>query len=108
MGSHSKGINVYGAPAGRGAMRSEQKSSGRGSISQHSAPPASTNAESNYLTKQKDARTPVVVTLLDGERIEGVIEWYDAGCIKVRRIDGLGIAFMRKLHCMFLQAGMVQ
>lgn len=92
---------MCGAPAGRGAMRSEQKSSRRGSIPQHSIPPASTNAENHYLTKQKDAKTPVIVTLLDGERIEGVIEWYDAGCIKVRRIDGLGIVIMKSFIARF-------
>ena len=101
MESHSKGINVCGASAGRGAMRSGQKSSRRGSISQHGTPPASTNAENNYLTKQKDAQTPVVVTLLDGERIEGVVEWYDAGCIKVRRSDGTGIVIMKSFIARF-------
>jgi len=50
------------------------------------APPEQTNAESFYYIKQMQAKTPMVVVLQDGEKIRGVIEWYDKHCIKVNRI----------------------
>lgn len=48
-------------------------------------PPEQTNAESFYYKKQMDNRTPMVITLLDGEQLRGTIEWYDKGCIKLHR-----------------------
>jgi hypothetical protein len=44
-----------------------------------------TNAELFYYKKQIDAHTPMVIVLLDGEEIEGTIEWYDRGALKVNR-----------------------
>ena len=44
-----------------------------------------TNAELFYYKKQIDAHTPMVIVLLDGEEIEGTIEWYDRGAFKVNR-----------------------
>jgi sRNA-binding regulator protein Hfq len=48
-------------------------------------PPEQTNAENFYYIKQMTAKTPMVILLKDGERLEGVIEWYDKGSIKVNR-----------------------
>lgn len=48
-------------------------------------PPEQTNAENFYYIKQMSAKTPMVVLLKDGERLEGVIEWYDKGSIKLNR-----------------------
>jgi sRNA-binding regulator protein Hfq len=31
------------------------------------------------------AKTPMVISLTDGEVIQGVIEWYDRTCLKVNR-----------------------
>jgi sRNA-binding regulator protein Hfq len=42
------------------------------------------SAELFYLQKQIQARTPMVIVLEDGERIEGLIEWYDRDSIKIR------------------------
>jgi hypothetical protein len=42
------------------------------------------HAESFYFQKQVQAQTPMVFVLEDGEKIEGCIEWYDRGAIKVR------------------------
>jgi len=42
------------------------------------------HAELFYLQKQIQAKTPMVVVLEDGEKIEGCIEWYDRNAIKVR------------------------
>ncbi len=33
------------------------------------------------------SKTPMVITLKDGEVLRGVIEWYDRSCLKVNR-DG--------------------
>ena len=48
-------------------------------------PPNETNAEIFYYKKQIDAHTQMVIVLLDGEEIEGTIEWYDRGALKVNR-----------------------
>jgi hypothetical protein len=48
-------------------------------------PPIETNAEIFYYKKQIDAHTPMVIVLQDGEEIEGTIEWYDRGALKVNR-----------------------
>jgi hypothetical protein len=48
-------------------------------------PPLETSAEIFYYKKQIDAHTPMVIVLLDGEEIEGTIEWYDRGALKVNR-----------------------
>ncbi len=41
-------------------------------------------AELFYLQKQIQAQTQMVFVLEDGERIEGCIEWYDRGALKIR------------------------
>ena len=48
-------------------------------------PPTETNAEIFYYKKQIDAHTLMVIVLTDGEEIEGTIEWYDRGALKVNR-----------------------
>ena len=48
-------------------------------------PPEQTNAEAFYYLKQMQARTPIVVRLVDGEEIRGWIEWYDKDVLKVNR-----------------------
>ncbi|HXR98548.1 MAG TPA: RNA chaperone Hfq [Terriglobales bacterium] len=48
-------------------------------------PPDQTNAESFYFLKQMQSKTDMVIVLRDGERIRGVIEWYDRHCLKVHR-----------------------
>ena len=45
------------------------------------APPDQTNAESFYYLKQMQARTAIVVRLVDGEELRGWIEWYDKDAI---------------------------
>jgi len=49
------------------------------------APPDQTNAESFYYLKQMQARTPIVVRLVDGEELRGWIEWYDKDALKLNR-----------------------
>jgi len=57
----------------------------RAPSSRKMVPPEQTNAEAFYYLKQMQARTPVVVRLLDGEEIRGWIEWYDKDVLKVNR-----------------------
>lgn len=60
---------------------------GRNQLSRKSVPPEQTNAEAFYYLKQMQARTPIVVLLMDGEELRGWIEWYDKDVIKLNR-DG--------------------
>ncbi|MBN2199794.1 MAG: RNA chaperone Hfq [Candidatus Aminicenantes bacterium] len=61
-------------------MKSEQ-------IKKKLHPPFDTFAENYYYLKQMNKKTPVAVVFIDGERVEGTIEWYDRNCIKVNRDD---------------------
>lgn len=45
---------------------------------------AQRTAELFYLQKQIQAQTPMVIVLEDGTHVEGVIEWYDRHCLKIR------------------------
>jgi len=58
-------------------------------------PPESTAAEAFYYIKQMNAGTPVVLLLNDGERLEGIIEWYDRMCIKLNRDDAPDLVVMK-------------
>jgi len=51
-------------------------------------PPDQTNAENFYYIKQMQAKTPMTIVLKDGEKLHGVIEWYDKASLKVNRNDG--------------------
>ena len=59
------------------------------------APPEQTNAESFYYLKQMNAKTPLVFVLADGEVVQGTLEWYDKGCIKISRDDGPNLLLMK-------------
>ncbi len=84
--SHSAGPLAHPAhPAG--GDRRERPGGGAGG--KHAAPLEQTNAENFYYQKQMQAKTPMVVILKDGEKIQGVIEWYDRSCIKLLREHGL-------------------
>jgi len=41
-------------------------------------------AEMFYLQKQIQSQTPMVIVLEDGEKLQGHIEWYDRGVLKIR------------------------
>lgn len=51
-------------------------------------PPDQTYAENFYYLKQMQGKTPMVIVLQDGEKLNGIIEWYDRTCLKVNREDG--------------------
>lgn len=58
-------------------------------------PPVQTYAETYYYKKQIDAKTEIVFVLRDGEEIEGTIEWYDKGALKINRKDAPNILLLR-------------
>jgi hypothetical protein len=74
---------------------------GKGSGGRRSVPPESTGAEVNYLFKNKEARTPMVVHMTDGEEVRGVIEYYDRDMIKINREPGPNV-FIRKAHIRYM------
>ena len=59
-------------------------------------PPSETSAEIFYYKKQIDAHTLMVIVLLDGEEIEGTIEWYDRGAIKVNRRSAPNLLILKR------------
>ena len=89
----SNGSSRVSNDGGGGAERGPSSSSSQARAAQHTPvqvkkrvpPPSETNAEIFYYKKQIDAHTPMVLVLLDGEEIEGTIEWYDRGALKVNR-----------------------
>ena len=83
-------VNNGGAPrhseGGRsGGSQQSQAAQSAVQVRKRVPPPNETNAEIFYYKKQIDAHTPMIIVLLDGEEIEGTIEWYDRGALKVNR-----------------------
>ena len=70
-------------PQARAAQQSERHAQVQ--VKKRGHLPSETNAEIFYYKKQIDAHTLMVLVLLDGEEIEGTIEWYDRGALKVNR-----------------------
>jgi hypothetical protein len=68
-----------------GQQRAAQQAAAAVQVRKRVPPPNETNAEIFYYKKQIDAHTLMVIVLLDGEEIEGTIEWYDRGALKVNR-----------------------
>jgi len=59
-------------------------------------PPTETHAEIYYYKKQIDAHTPMVIVLMDGEEIEGTIEWYDRGALKINRRSAPNLLVLKR------------
>jgi sRNA-binding regulator protein Hfq len=68
-----------------GQQRAAQQQQAPVQVKKRVPPPSETNAEIFYYKKQIDAHTLMVIVLTDGEEIEGTIEWYDRGALKVNR-----------------------
>lgn len=64
-----------------------RKTEGPRGVRRKSSPPEQTNAEEFYYLKQMQARTPMVLRLVNGEELRGWVEWYDKGAIKFHRHD---------------------
>jgi Hfq protein len=59
-------------------------------------PPIETNAEIFYYKKQIDAHTVMIIVLMDGEEIEGTIEWYDKAALKVNRKSAPNLLVLKR------------
>lgn len=78
------------------AKNYSQPRSQRFDNSQKKQPPAvETLAETYYYRKQMDAKTEMVFVLQDDEEIEGTIEWYDKGALKIIRKDSPNILLLK-------------
>lgn len=64
-------------------------------------PPDQTGEEARFLARHKDAHTPMVVVLTDGETVRGWIEYYDRDMIKINRHKGPNV-FIRKANIRYL------
>jgi sRNA-binding regulator protein Hfq len=64
-----------------------RKSEGPRGVRRKASPPEQTNAEEFYYLKQMQARTPMVLRLVNGDELRGWIEWYDKGAVKFHRHD---------------------
>ena len=82
-GPSGEGGRDSGRDPGREAARAAQQAAIQ--VRKRTPPPMETNAELFYYKKQIDAHTLMIIVLLDGEEIEGTIEWYDRGALKVNR-----------------------
>ena len=84
-----------GAPrTGPPSQRPPQPSSIQ--VRKRQPPPAETHAEIYYYKKQIDAHTPMVLVLQDGEEIEGTIEWYDRGALKINRRSAPNLLVLKR------------
>ena len=64
-------------------------------------PPEFTGAEAAYLHRNKEARSPMVVRLSDGEDVRGIIEYYDRDMVKINRTEGPNL-FIRKSQIRYM------
>jgi sRNA-binding regulator protein Hfq len=58
-------------------------------------PPSETSAEIFYYKKQMDQHTLMVIVLVDGEEVEGTIEWYDRSALKINRKGAPNIMLLK-------------
>ena len=84
------------APSGMGQMRPGQPQPSGAQARKRQPPPMETHAEIYYYKKQIDAHTPMVLVLEDGEEIEGTIEWYDRGALKINRRSAPNLLVLKR------------
>ncbi|MET0625289.1 MAG: hypothetical protein ABW250_20290 [Pyrinomonadaceae bacterium] len=88
-------------PGGGPPPREPRESSSSGAAAAAAAlgrkkiPPAETSAEIFYYKKQMDQHTLMVIVLLDGEEVEGTIEWYDRSALKINRRGAPNIMLLK-------------
>lgn len=90
-----------GGDGGRGegareASHRPQQRPAQQQVRKRTPPPMETNAELFYYKKQIDSHTPMVIVLQDGEEIEGTIEWYDRGALKVNRLEAPNLLLLKR------------
>jgi host factor-I protein len=90
--------NGASRPSGEGAQQRERAAQQAAAVQvrKRVPPPNETNAEIFYYKKQIDAHTQMVIVLLDGEEIEGTIEWYDRGALKVNRKSAPNLLVLKR------------
>ncbi len=84
---------------GRGGGMPQQRpqpSSSSIQVRKRQPPPSETHAEIYYYKKQIDAHTLMVLVLQDGEEIEGTIEWYDRGALKLNRQSAPNLLVLKR------------
>ncbi len=97
-GSPHRGHGGEGREGGRDSVREAARAPQQAplQVRKRTPPPMETNAELFYYKKQIDAHTPMVIVLLDGEEIEGTIEWYDRGALKVNRKSAPNLLLLKR------------
>jgi sRNA-binding regulator protein Hfq len=85
---------------GGGGSREPRESSSAGAaaaaaLGRKKIPPSETSAEIFYYKKQMDQHTLMVIVLLDGEEVEGTIEWYDRAALKINRKGAPNIMLLK-------------
>lgn len=96
-----KGSQSGGGPSWSGGEGGGRPHGGGRPPARRMPPPDVTGAEANYLFKNKEARSRMVVRLMDGEEVRGVIEYYDRDMIKINRTDGPNV-FIRKHNIRYM------
>jgi hypothetical protein len=91
--SRGSGSDHGGAPSSRASAPSASPSV---QVRKRIPPPMETNAEIFYYKKQIDAHTLMVIVLMDGEEIEGTIEWYDKAALKVNRKSAPNLLVLKR------------
>src|SRR5437660_10189284 len=79
-----------------GQPRPGQPQPSGGQMRKRQPPLSETHAEIYYYKKQIDAHTPMVLVLEDGEEIEGTIEWYDRGALKINRRSAPNLLVLKR------------
>ncbi len=74
-----------GAPPREGGGSSREGGASSFAQGRKKIPPVETNAEIFYYKKQMDSHTLMVIVLMDGDEVEGTIEWYDRNALKINR-----------------------
>ena len=93
------------ARGGSRDFRTHEGRSGAGGRAVHGRrmpAPETTGAEASYLLEHKETRAPMILTLLDGEEVRGIIEYYDAQMIKINRLQGQNL-FIRKCNIRYMR-----
>lgn len=93
---HQQRERSNGNPSMGGQPRPGQQQPSSIQLRKRQPPPTETHAEIYYYKKQIDAHTPMVLVLEDGEEIEGTIEWYDRGALKINRRSAPNLLVLKR------------
>jgi len=101
-GGHRESPGRHASHAGAGHHQAHGEGHGRPPHTKpKGAPPEATGAETNYIYKNMQARTPMVVKLVTNEELRGWIEYYDRHMIKLNRAEPPHM-FIRKEHIKYM------